>query len=160
MSVPSSEIFPSKLHAPALKPSQLDRVRVAERIGAAGDVPLVVLRAPAGFGKTTAMVQYAARLRAAGRATAWLNLDTSDNDVGRFLAHLRAAAAGVTATPPPGASDSSVLDLIGRIAASSVPLTLFMDDFEVVQNATVLNLVRQVIDHMPAQWQLVIGSRA
>src|SRR5262245_1223353 len=128
------EILPSKLHAPALKPLQLDRVQVAERIGAAGDVPLVVLRAPAGFGKTTAMVQHAARLRAAGRATAWLNLDTTDNDVGRFLAHLRAAVAAVTATPPAGEPDSSVLDLIGRIASSSVPFTLFMDDFEAVQN--------------------------
>src|SRR5262245_60844143 len=138
MSVPSSEIFPSKLHAPAPKPSQLDRVQVAERIGAARDVPLVVLRAPAGFGKTTAMVQHAARLQAAGSASAWLNIDASDNDVGRFLAHLRAAVADVTATPTPGASDSSVLDLIGRIAASSAPFTLFIDDFELIQNAAVM----------------------
>ena len=65
----------SKLHAPALTPFQLHRVRLAERVGVAGNVRLIILRAPAGFGKTTAMLQHATRLRKGGSATAWLNLD-------------------------------------------------------------------------------------
>src|SRR5262245_23717038 len=88
MPAPPRHVLPSKLSAPAAGRFQLDRAALVDRIGAASHARLVVLRAPAGFGKTTAMLQHAARLAAAGRASAWLNLDAADDDLGRFLVHL------------------------------------------------------------------------
>ena len=54
---------------------------------------LILVRAPAGFGKTTAMVQCLQRYEEQGSLTTWLTLDPADNDPARFLAYLAAAAA-------------------------------------------------------------------
>src|ERR1700752_777630 len=152
-------ILPSKLSVPTPSPFQLERSQLGERIGTAGHVRVIVLRAPAAFSKPPAMLQHAARLASAGRATAWLNLDGADDDLGRFLVHLEAAIERVAPSLPPGQSDGGVLELIGRVAASSADFTLFLDDFESIQSSAVLDLLRELLDHMPPSWQVVIGSR-
>ena len=125
----------------------------------AGDVRLILLRAPAGFGKTTAMLQLAEHQAAAGVVVGWLNLDASDNDLGRFLAHFDAAVAGVAPRLDARSPDPDLLELIDRIAASATRFTLFLDDFEAVESSTVLDLIRQIVDNLPPGWQFVIGSR-
>lgn len=149
----------SKLYAPLLATSQMDRPRLSDRMEAAGSARLIVVRAPAGFGKTTAMLQYAARLKDAGAATAWFTLDSADNDLGRFVSHLNVAVGDAAPSTDVSLHDGGVLELIERIAASTIAFTLFLDDFEAIQSSAVLDLVRQVIEHMPQGWQLVIGSR-
>src|SRR5262249_36501497 len=52
---------------------------------------VVVVHAPAGFGKTTLMTQLRADAQARGEAVAWLALDEGDNDVARFLGGFAAA---------------------------------------------------------------------
>ncbi|MGT2512037.1 hypothetical protein [Cupriavidus basilensis] len=74
-----------------LTPFQVERRAICDAVCAAGFVKLVLVRAPAGFGKTTAMLQCRARLDADGVATAWLTLDRADNDATRFLGSLEAA---------------------------------------------------------------------
>ncbi|WP_218510811.1 LuxR C-terminal-related transcriptional regulator [Variovorax sp. dw_308] len=152
-------VLPAKLSAPTLSRAQLERLEVADRIGSAGPVRLIVLRAPAGFGKTTAMLQHAARCAAAGMTTAWLNLDESDNDLTRFLLHFEAAITSAGAIAAADAHDASVFGMLARVGGSRREFTLFLDDFEVIQSSTVLDLLRQVLDNMPPQWRIVIGSR-
>ena len=69
----------------------------------AGAARLVLVRAPAGFGKTTAMVQVRDQLEEKGVATAWLTLDRADNDVPRSLDEKRIlwAAGDIVETRPP-----------------------------------------------------------
>ncbi|MFT3799720.1 MAG: LuxR C-terminal-related transcriptional regulator [Burkholderiaceae bacterium] len=153
-------ILASKLHAPQLAPSQLERLLVAQRMNVGANVRLVVVHAPAGFGKTTVMLQHARRLQAAGLAHGWLNLDDADNDLARFLAHWEAAVARAAPDAAcPGAEGGGALGLIERIAASSRPFTLFLDDFECLRSSSVLDFIGQVLEHMPRGWQLVIGAR-
>ncbi len=152
-------VLPSKLSAPFLAPFQLERARLGAHMERGGRVRLVAVRAPAGFGKTTAMRQYAARREAAGDTTSWLNLDSSDNDLSRFVAHFEAAIAVAAPRPDDACGEPGVLELMGRIAASTQQFTLFLDDFEAIQSSTVLDLLRQVLDMMPPAWQVVIGSR-
>jgi len=155
----SDSILPSKLIAPPLTPSQLERGRLTARMMAAGPAQVIVLRAPAGFGKTTVMLQLAARRKAAGEATAWLNLDASDDDLARFLIHLEAAMTRAGAILPAAADGGSVPGLLQRVGAATQPFSLFLDDFESVQSSAVLDLLRQLLDNLPAPWQVVIGSR-
>lgn len=151
-------ILASKLHAPQLAPSQLERALVARCMDVGANVRLVIVRAPAGFGKTTVMLQHARRLQAAGLAHGWLNLDDADNDLARFLAHLEMAVArAAPAADGPGAGGA--LGLIERIAASPCSFTLFLDDFECLRSSSVLDFIGQVLEHAPRGWQLVIGSR-
>jgi len=158
----------AKLRPPMLTPFQVERRMICDAVCAAGFVKLVLVRAPAGFGKTTAMLQCRARLDADGVATAWLTLDRADNDATRFLGSLEAAFAQVLrkrgeapagAPAAPRSPGEHALALIDRMAAHDRPFTLFLDDFEAVQNAAVAGLVWQVVEHLPPGGRLVIGTR-
>lgn len=162
-------LLASKLNPPTTTASQVARTRVRELVRMAQSVKLILVRAPAGFGKTTAMVQCRAQLEESGIGTAWLTLDSGDNDASRFLTCLAAAVAQITSEQPayPGEADPAhgfalgdiALDIMGRLAAHTSPFALFLDDFEHLQEPTVLELVRELIDHLPRRGQLIIGSR-
>ena len=148
-------ILEAKLNPPAAVVTQVLRTAISEQIRTAG-VKLVLVRAPAGFGKTTAMAQSRQRMEADGVATGWLTLDRVDNDVSRFLSCLGEAVRRL------GVHDSSPdahFDAVTALAEHPSPFTLFLDDFEVVQEPAVLGLVREIIDHLPHRGQIVIGSR-
>ena len=147
----------SKLSPPSVTALQVPRAAVCQRIAQAGAVKLVLVRAPAGFGKTTAMVQARAPLAAQGIDTAWLTLERTDNDVPRFLACLRQALAPIIGDAPAG---DAPLALVDALAAQASPFTLFLDDFELITEPAVLGLVREIIDHLPRRGQLVLGSRS
>ena len=94
----------SKL-SPPLAGSSIERVRLDEWVTRLLDSRLTVIQAPAGFGKTTVMLQLVARLEEREVRTSWLTLDEADNDAGRFLAYLAGALARdrSRARPRPGA---------------------------------------------------------
>ena len=154
---PPSSPLASKLSPPSVTPSQVQRDAVCRAIVDARAARLVLVRAPAGFGKTTTLVQARERLAAQGVDTAWLTLDRADNDVPRFLACLQQAVAAIVADLPPGDSPLTVLDALARHGA---PFALFLDDFELITEPAVLGLVREIIDHLPRRGQLVLGSRS
>ncbi|HSW03827.1 LuxR C-terminal-related transcriptional regulator [Aquabacterium sp.] len=157
----------SKLQPPGSRANQVQRGAIAERVLAAAAVKLVLVRAPAGFGKTTAMLQARERLEAAGINTAWLTLDRADNDVPRFLGGLAAAVAQLGLEPRVGSAHggatgngSAPLDALEALARDELPFTLFLDDAELIQEPAVLGLLREIIEHLPRRGQLVIGSRS
>jgi LuxR family maltose regulon positive regulatory protein len=155
--MPSSpRILETKLNPPAFAATQVLRTAIREEIAVA-TVKLVLVRAPAGFGKTTTMAQIRGHMDAQGTATAWLTLDHADNDVSRFLnclteAVLRLGVEELRTNAP--------FDAVAALAAHDSPFTLFLDDFEVVQEPAVLGLVREIIEQLPRRGQLVIGSRS
>lgn len=158
----------AKLRPPMLTPFQVERRAICDAVCAAGFVKLVLVRAPAGFGKTTAMLQCRARLDADGIATAWLTLDRADNDATRFLGSLEAAfelvlrkggAPLAAGQPAPQSLGEQALALIDRMAGHDRPFTLFLDDFEALQNPAVAGLVWQVVEQLPPGGRLVVGTR-
>lgn len=159
----------TKLNPPTPAPSQVARAGIWELVRTSQSVRVVLVRAPAGFGKTTAMVQCRAQLQESGVDTAWLTLDSADNDASRFLACLSAAVGAMTADMPAEmASDTAqaglslgdmALGIMERLANHTSPFALFLDDFETVQEPTVVRLIREILDHLPRRGQLIIGSR-
>lgn len=159
----------TKLNPPTPTPSQVPRTDIWELVRTSQSVRVVLVRAPAGFGKTTAMVQCRAQLQESGVDTAWLTLDSADNDAARFLACLSAAVGVMTADLPAEVADDAAqagrslgdmaLDIMERLANHTSPFALFLDDFEALQAPTVVRLVREILDHLPRRGQLVIGSR-
>jgi LuxR family maltose regulon positive regulatory protein len=145
----------SKLHPPEPPPAEVPRSALVERVVTSGNVRLVLLCAPAGFGKTTAMQQLRRRYADDGAETAWLSLDAADNDGSRFLTSLGAALAAVC--DGPGWPDAG--DPLTALAGHSGRFALFLDDFEALQAAAVLALVRSVIERLPRGGLVVIGSR-
>jgi LuxR family maltose regulon positive regulatory protein len=156
----------SKLSPPLSQARQVLRQAVVRRMADAGGVKLLLVRAPAGFGKTTAMVQARAQLAAEGVATAWLTLERTDNDVPRFLACLQLAVAQIVGRPgignalPGTGGPATPLAVVDALARHGAPFALFLDDFELISEPAVLGLVREIIDHLPRRGQLVLGSRS
>jgi LuxR family maltose regulon positive regulatory protein len=118
---------------------------------------LLLLHAPAGFGKTTAMLQCRDRFVRQGLATTWLTLDSADNDVSRFLANMEASVRrlGIEPTQP-----GSPHDLVRDIAALEGAFAIFLDDFETVHEPVVVELVHEILEKVPREGRLVIGSRS
>jgi LuxR family maltose regulon positive regulatory protein len=159
----------AKLNPRLSSPRPVPRPQLVEHMHAAERAALVLVHGPAGFGKTTAMLQCYLQLKDRGIATGWLGLDRADNDLDRFLAYLveafRAIDPGIpSAIGQRGSStaddtDGAMLDLAGHLAAFEGEFVLFLDDFELIESPVVLGLVRQFIDVLPAGGRLVVGSR-
>jgi len=85
-------VLGTKLHVPATRRPLVARPRLTELVrSGASELPrLVLVSAPAGFGKTTLLSQWLSPTRPGGQAprVAWLSLDEGDNDLRRLLAHL------------------------------------------------------------------------
>jgi LuxR family maltose regulon positive regulatory protein len=152
-----TRIPPAKLTPPATSASQVTRSALLDRIVGAAGVRLILIRAAAGFGKTTLMAQLLGRFRQEAIHTGWLTLDASDNDASRFLASLGAAATSIAEPSWGGEEPPNALEQLTRQAE---PFALFLDDFESLQSASVLALVRTLLDGLPHGAKLVVGSRS
>lgn len=147
----------SKFNLPGASVSFVPRKAIAERIAAAAPAKLVLVRAPAGFGKTTALRQIHDQLAASGIATAWITLDAADNDVPRFLSCIAEAVARLQIDDEAhAASDNDAVALLGK---EGPRFALFLDEFEVLQAPAAVGVVREIVEHLPRGGQLVIGSR-
>jgi LuxR family transcriptional regulator, maltose regulon positive regulatory protein len=135
-----------------------------------GIFPVVVLAAPAGYGKSTLMARWHAQLLEHGVPCAWLSLDEDDIDTARFLRHLIAALQ--TASAPIGkdiaedliadfASGSmSVLEAIaGELTQVQHRIVLFLDDLQLVEGPEVRGILDWFINYAPRALQYVIGTR-
>lgn len=129
---------------------------------------LVLVAAPAGFGKTTILTEWLASLN--GYKTAWLSLDERDNDAAQFWRYLLAAVdqgePGVaTSASRMLASDSvpheaMLATLVNDIHARATRLLLVLDDYHVIENPAIHTSISFLIDHLPAHAHVVIASRA
>ncbi len=156
----------SKLSPPIAPPYVVTRSHIADRVFLSLGIKLVLVRGPAGFGKTTAMLQLRNRFNQEGVPNVWLNLDEADNDTPRFLAYLEEALQPLLAAKP-GQADRGehrsgselAVSILDRVSAQSGPFVLFLDECENIRNPGVSAFVSQLIDSLPAGAQLVVGTR-
>src|SRR5918994_6882180 len=101
-------LLETKLHVPRRRRGLVARPRLIERLRLQPEPELILVSAPAGFGKTTLLAEWLAAVSAGGRRVAWLSLDTSDNDPVLFWTYVIGAlqtavdgAGGDALTPLP-----------------------------------------------------------
>ncbi len=82
------QLLPLKLTLPPLRPGVLLRPDLQALLAEIRLQPVTLVTAPAGFGKTTVLAQWARDLNRTGTAVCWLTLDAGDRDPGMFLAYL------------------------------------------------------------------------
>lgn len=162
---------PAKLSPPLCPTSLLVRERLGIGSGSFPAVKLIVVHAPAGFGKTTLLAQWHHQLRGDGIATSWITLDEADNDPGRFLGYLVAALARMAPelgwerqSSSPGQQSAcsllgAITELIDTLANLEAPFVLFLDDFESITDPRILEAVRRLVEQLSMHHQVVIGSR-
>ena len=161
----------TKLSAPLATPFQVVRRQINDKIAADASSRLVLIHGPAGFGKTTAMLQLRDAYQQRGAVTVWMTLDDADNEAQRFLFFLAQAidhllpakkSAKVKRADEISSGSGSgdiALSLIDSIASWPDPFALFLDDFETIGNTVVLGLVTRLIESLPPHGHIVIGSR-
>lgn len=168
----SPVVLDTKLSAPRLRADVVPRPRVAAWLDEGSRGRLVLVSAPAGFGKTTAICQWMAgeHGRAAEVGVAWLSLDAADGDLNRFLAYLVAAVRTVAPqvgaelvaglrSPQPPTAEVVLTTLLNEVARSSREVVVVLDDFHAVQSAQVDEAVEFLVERLPAQLHLVIAGR-
>ena len=162
MSIPLLE---TKLYAPRMTGRLVPRPRLATHLQADAMPRLLLVSAPAGFGKSTMLAQ----LLDGRPTTAWLSLDRGDNEPVTFWSYVVAALR--SAVPDVGETATALLDapappmttvltsLVNELAAAD-PLVLVLDDYHLIETVEIHEAMGFLLDHLPAQVHLVIASRA
>jgi LuxR family maltose regulon positive regulatory protein len=160
-------LLATKLHVPRPRPGFLARPRLLERInqGTAGALTLVC--APAGFGKTSLLGDWARRSR---QPVAWLSLDGGDSDPARFWRYVAAALdelrpgigqrveALFQGGQPP--LEAVVTVLINQLVTEPEQVVLVLDDYQLVEAPPVHESLAWLLERLPSQLRLVLASRA
>lgn len=149
-----------KLHPPSPPAAQVSRDAIRAQVAASRAARLVLIQAPAGFGKTTTLAQCREDLHKQGVLTAWLTVDAADNDPSRFLRALSEALGALGTTVPEQYTPETILQALDQTNTGGKPFALFLDDFECIHDAVVLSIAGELIDNLPRQGQIFIGSRA
>jgi LuxR family maltose regulon positive regulatory protein len=160
----------TKLHAPSARPEWIARPGLVAQL-AGVSAGLILVDAPAGFGKTILVAQWRASL-GGSRPFAWVSLDRGDNDPGRLwwyvvtalqracpqidgeaiLAELRVQAPDFTGLVLPM--------LANELAALPGPVVLVLDDYHVIKERSCHDQVAFLLSHLPQTAQFVLITRA
>ncbi len=169
----NNPLLATKLFAPPTPPTLVARPRLVDHLndGLRQGRRLSLVSAPAGYGKTTLVVEWLT-----GQPVAWLSLDEHDNDPVRFFTYLvealhrlhpnvgATANALLDASPPPALPEVVVAlinDLAALDGATGEPfrLALVLDDYHVLRQPAIHDALSFLLSRQPPTLHLVVVSR-
>ena len=161
-------VIATKLFRPNPRHQTVERTRLYDLLRQGRMLPLTLVAAPAGWGKSTLVADWLARDRI---SAGWVSLDSGDDDPNRFWRYLLLAAdqagsaAGATALRRLDAAGSDVLRdvlpaFVNELASSEAPLVLVLDDYHLVTSAQVHTSVATLLERSPPQLHLMLITRA
>jgi LuxR family maltose regulon positive regulatory protein len=155
----------SKTQPPPARPGAVSRRALIERARASG-ARVVSVTAPAGYGKSTLLAEWAA---SDDRTVAWVSLDRTDVDPASLLSVIAAASASFS---PAAASVVSEMRgvgtaalgrsaplLAGALAAAPTAFVLFVDDVHWADSPDCQDAMEVLLARVPAGSQVVLASR-
>jgi LuxR family maltose regulon positive regulatory protein len=161
-------VIATKLFAPSSRQQPVARQRLYEGLHAGVTRPLTIVVAPAGWGKTTLLVEWLKQERV---DAGWFALDRGDDDVKRFWRYLLLAAnrardeVGTPALSRLDAAGSDVVRdvvpvFVNDLATSEHDVVVVLDDYHLVGNSQVHESIAMLLDRCPPQLHLVLSTRA
>jgi LuxR family maltose regulon positive regulatory protein len=170
----ATALLETKLFLPPAPRRLVPRGRLTDRLERSKGAKLLLVSAPAGFGKTTVLAEWLTTEGAAQHnpvAAAWLSLDRGDSDPGTFwiylIAALRTVEPGIGGselrllqTPQPPPIRGILTTLLNDLAATRRDLVLVLDDYHEVESADVHEGMAFLLDHLPPRVHLAITTRA
>ncbi len=159
------DFLESKIQVPALRPGTISRTALVNRLRVTSSTAVATVIAPAGYGKTTLLAQWAAR---DGRHFAWVTLDERDNDPVVLLQHIAAAlerdepveprVLDALEKPGPSIWTKALPRLAGELLVRD-PLVLVLDDFNLLRSRASLQAVAALVDDEAERSLLVVVGR-
>jgi LuxR family maltose regulon positive regulatory protein len=163
----SVTLIQTKYQWPSTVRNPLVRSHLIQRLEAGHDRKLTLISAPAGYGKSTLVHTWLAE---SSKPVAWLSLDANDNDVAVFLRYLVTAVNAVAPTacqtiaalldgPQLPPQNYLLRTIAGEVASLPEPLTVVLDDYHVIHNAEIHELIATCLQYQAPQLHLVIATR-
>jgi len=161
-------LLATKLYIPPPRGDLVQRDRLLKKLRQGLSRKLILVSAPAGFGKSTLLSECAA---SCGYPVAWISLDRADNNPHRIIAYMITAVksvsaglgddilASVSGSEPP-AIDGILTKFINDVAAAKTDFVLVLDDYHEITADSVHKAVTFIIDNQPPTMHLVISGRA
>lgn len=162
-----SQITQTKLYCPSLSVQVIPSPRLSQHLDACLGVPLTLISAPAGSGKSTLVCDW---LQHMSLPAAWLSLDEKDNSSILFLSYMMAslqvifpdvgsrvsALLHAPTLPPDSVLQQALLNDLNEINQDYV---LVLEDFHLIHNITIHDLLTAVLRHPPRTLHLILISR-
>lgn len=160
----------TKVKSPPVRHALINRQPLLTWLNQHRSVPVLLVSAGAGYGKTTLLSAWAIQC---GGLVAWVSLDEQDNDLARFwtavLFALRRCPPEARDLPfaqletfhAPAPAELAVLltTWLNDLAAREDDITLILDDYQVIEEPAIHASLQFVLDHLPASLHLVLSSR-
>jgi LuxR family maltose regulon positive regulatory protein len=162
-------VLATKLHPPTIRPGSVVRSLLLDRLAKERWVKVVLVVAPAGWGKTTLVGDWFRTSRESPGA--WLSLDSDDNDPMKFWTDVIAALQGATsgfgsglssllAAPGISLTEDFVPRLVNELAELPAQVELVVDDYHLIASDEVARSVTALVEHLPPTLRLVLATRA
>ncbi|MBT8331027.1 MAG: winged helix-turn-helix transcriptional regulator [Deltaproteobacteria bacterium] len=155
------------MYKPSIHENHIHRQRILDKLDQGLQLPLTLVAAPAGYGKSTSVGCW---LDTSSSPSAWVSLDKNDNDLRLFLNYFVAAVQSMfpDAVPEMKAMVNSLtlpplsvlaVNIINEIDRIEQHFILVLDDFHLIEDESVLDLITQLLHHPPRTMHLVLISR-
>jgi LuxR family maltose regulon positive regulatory protein len=173
MEVPVSPLVLTKLRVPTIRPRMISRARLIDLLTSDHDASFVLVCAPAGYGKTTLLTEWAQSLVKSGTAVAWYALDPGDDDPIPFRSYLIASLIQALGPIPELTQIAQIMrsspemDLqrilpavINTIVMSDKKCMLILDDYHLIASPAIHSALAYLLEHLPENLHITIGSRS
>lgn len=158
----------TKLCVPSPRSSWISRSRLVNRVEEGFSRKLTLISAPAGFGKTTLLADWA---HSHEIPVAWFSVDKGDNDPLHFLTYVTLglqtlegnigkAALTMLQSPQPPPTESILANIINDLARLETDYALVVDDYHSVDAKQIHDMIAFLLDHLPDQMHLIIATRS
>ncbi len=164
-------LFSTKFNIPASIHDLLVRQQLFQRLdlGLQKNNKLILLTAPAGYGKTTALSSWI-RQSSQRFASSWLTLEPAENQFEHFFTIMAISlreynpqivrfVENIFAAPNPPSPDILASSLINILSGNQQELIIIFDDFHNIKNAAIHTTITLLLDHLPDHIHLVISTR-
>ena len=174
MRIVESPLLKTKITIPPLPAGYVARPRLKEIIDRGASGPVTLICAPAGYGKTNLLIEYA---RTTNSRVAWLTLDSADNDQDRMFRYVIAALQTLephlgdealdfiqsvkgNGTYTSAAVEIGLAQLINELTVLPGDLTLILDDFQVIDDPVKVKSTSFFLKNLPGKLPVVFASRS
>lgn len=163
----SLSLLQTKFYVPPRRPQLVPRPVMTAKLHAGTTYPLMLIAAPAGFGKTTVVSEW---ITQSEQPVTWLSLGDDDNDLSRFLIYLVAALRNVhphigertlaslhtPQLPPLAALLTPLLNDLNQLAE---PFALVLDDYHLITTPSIHEAMTFLVENLPTTLHIVLTTR-
>jgi LuxR family maltose regulon positive regulatory protein len=166
--VVSSPLLSTKICIPTSRKEIISRLKLIDQLNTGRECKLILVSAPAGYGKTTLLIEWISQLAI---SVGWVSLDAQDNDLRRFfsylIASLKSIGIHINGNIFPDLKDQDleklseyISVLINQVSSSSRPIYLVLDDFHLINNHDIHQTITYLLENLPQNMHLVIATRS